>query len=299
MLSRLVSLTALVAGCLWCSSCGAEPTPVMMESIAEQAMTGTWIGAPGEKPPDRGRGFAIHLKFSDGLGARVIAARIVVEKAEDDTGAALRQGGGALFYHEAVGRVDGDNSLGSPKQPLEFTLEGVTKTAKTLRVIEGTVEAIIPDNDPEATVTVEPVGAHLGKPIDSAALAQAGVSLTLVGENNTDADVLRATEEAKKKYGMGPPADLAQVGRDQLGTKIVDPEGRVVGMEFQARDGGSLRYNHNGQSHFDYFGDGHFHVFGIDAKVAADAKFVCWLITKKSLVKFPLKLNGVALPVKK
>ena len=166
-----------------------------------------------------------------------------------------------------------------------------------LRSIEGTVEVVIPDNDPDATVSIERISSHFGSPIDSAALAHAGVTVTLIGEKGTATNFSDVGVQAQK-FGVTLPRELFQVGENEVGVRIVDPDGRIVGVEFQTREGGPLPYNHHGRSHFETgTGDGcRFDIYRLDPKISDDAKFVCWLITKKSLVKFPLKLANLSLP---
>jgi hypothetical protein len=287
---RLVLVAIFLAG--WTR--GAEVPAFSLESISYRGMTGNYLLAPGEKPPDPGRCVAFGLKLQDALAARAFAARVVIDFAEDDTGAHLKQNSGARFFTESVGRVNGDDAMVTSRQPLDFAVEGVTKAAKSLRRVEGFVELVVPDNDPNATVVVEKISTRYGAPLEFPALAQAGVKLVLIGPGGIDSNVQRAGEEGRK-FGMALPPDFGRVGANEVGVSVVDPEERIVRMEFQTATGGTLRYNHNGQGHFGYPG-GNFHTYGIDEKAATEARFVCWLLTKKSLVRHPLRLADVALP---
>jgi hypothetical protein len=224
------------------------------------------------------RGVVVPLTWKSGMAERVRASRVVIDRAEDNLGVTLVQKSPPRFYHETAGRIEGDGAMRSSKQPLSFRLSGASALTTTLRSVEGTIEAIIPENDPASVVMVEQIGSHLGKQIISESLVKAGVEVIVFD---------RATK---------PTWMIGGWGENPIGVSVVDPEHRIVGMEFQAADGGALTYNHNGDGHSGGGAAGvGIHSYTIDRSALVDAKFVCWLITEKSLVRFPLKLTELPL----
>jgi len=213
------------------------------------------------------RSLTFRLKFAAPWDDRVRAARVIIESARDDTGAHLGQTATPAFRHDAVGCIAGDSSRTTSKEPLEFALHGSAKTATFLPAVKGTVEAVVPDLDPGATATVERITSYLGVALDSAAFARAGVTVTVFSQPE-----------------------------NELLVQIIDPEDLVVGWEFEAHDGGALPYNHNGVSHASGNSGTSSHRYHFATKPPDDARFTCWMRTKKSLVRFPLNLTNILLP---
>jgi len=86
---------------------------------------------------------------------------------------------------------------------------------------------------------------------------------------------------------------------DDIAVGIEDPQGKLVGLEFQTAGGQPLYYDHNGFYHSSENGDGRGKRFDIyHLKLPKDAKLVCWLLTSKSLISVPFKLTHLALPKK-
>ncbi|HEY1848834.1 MAG TPA: hypothetical protein VGG37_06495 [Opitutaceae bacterium] len=93
-----------------------------------------------------------------------------------------------------------------------------------------------------------------------------------------------------------PLAAIAATGLEDFGyfVSIDDPQGRMVGCQFEAGDGSALTYSHNGFAHAGDFPGQRIAGFHFGVPLPADARLVCWLITPRSLVTIPLKLHDVA-----
>lgn len=280
---RRFALLSFAAGWFCALLAAAEPGQVVVESISIIPNIRT-----------RERHVEVRLNLPDEIDRRTRAARVIISQAQDDTGAALVQSDNRAFYRASVGRVAGDVSRVTSRQPLSFSLSGFAMDARALRVVEGTVEAVVSDNDPDAVVIAERVSSRLGVPLYAPAFARAGVTLTLIGSETND-PILTALREGmlRNVAGSPPPENLFRVGEDEIGVSLHDPEGRVVAMEFQTSEGAPLRYNHNGNAHYEGVDGRRVDVFRIPG-MPADARFVCWVRTEKSVVKLPLKLADVA-----
>ena len=69
-----------------------------------------------------------------------------------------------------------------------------------------------------------------------------------------------------------------------------------LGLEFQSLYGKALPYNHSGWSHFEVVPGRRISIYRLNAPPSDDIKLVCWLITAKSLVKYPLQMADIPLP---
>jgi hypothetical protein len=77
---------------------------------------------------------------------------------------------------------------------------------------------------------------------------------------------------------------------------IDDSQGRMIGSEFEAGDGGPLTYNHNGAMHTGSFTGPRTDGYHFRAPLPPDARLVCWLITPRSLLTIPFKLHDLPIP---
>jgi TonB family protein len=253
-------------------------------------------------PPPPTLEWAFDVQLQGPGAADVKAGRIIISHATDDTGAELQSAQKPTFYHPAVGSISSDDLVRTPFPPLNFSVGGVNPTAKKILAVEGVIELVIPRLDPTgAKAVIENVPAKIGSPVTSDALSAAGI--TLVMYDKLTCDRYRADKNAAggpKDYDSGDlfgvrpswmpaPRSNLKVSERDLAIGISDPQGKLIGLEFQTADGKPLRYDHNGWYHsadtdpptkrFDVYNLGN---------IPADAKLVCWLITPRSLFKMPL-----------
>lgn len=245
-----------------------------------------------------------HLAITQDGGRPIRAGRIVITRAQDDTGRQLVASSKSEFYANAVGSISAADNVRNPPPSFEFTLTAPAPTATKVASLDGTLELVIPDLDPNATATVEKAAATFGSPVRSAALRAQGVTLTLMDKIAADAF---ATANPQPDSLAGPSASVLsqhsgaagldsnkQVHDGDLAVRIADPQNRLVGLEFQTADGQPLRYDHNGWYHAANPAAGtRLDIYAL--KLPPDARLVCWLITDKSLQKLPFKLSDLKL----
>jgi hypothetical protein len=268
-----------------------------------------------------------HLSFYvDGEGAGgVRAARIIITRAVDDTGRELQGPANPAFFRIAVGSVSGADYTGPIPPKIECDLSAVAPEAKTLKIVEGRVELVIPAMHPDAVAMIATVPAHTGAPIDSEALRKAGITLEIYDRRTYDARMSTYQNQSGgfAEYGVGvffPPSMLTtmppearaglqkmadeQLKRDplpqltdrDLALALTDPGQRLVGFEFIAGDTPTLTYNRNGWAHYESTAGKRLDIFRLGTDIPVDLKLVCWLAIDKSLAVIPLQLNDVPLP---
>lgn len=285
------------------------------------------MGAPA-------RGVTLRLVATGSGAVEVRSGRFLVTRAVDDTGATLSEYGTPAFYHPAVGRLTGYQSEITSRQPITVSLIGISAKAKSIRLLEGRLELFVPGLDPDATVSVDNLATKYGRPIRDPALKKAGVTLVVYdrptaermyahhtpgGPQDYDSSMMfgsdyfppgtspamqRAMRMARKQRYAGYGPALAarfkralQMGKEEIAVGLHDPHHRVVGLEFQAADGSTLHYNHNGQLHSERTAEGkRFDVYDLRAGIPAQIRMVCWLLTKKSVLTMPVKLTNISLP---
>jgi len=246
--------------------------------------------------------------------SRVEAARALITRARDDAGGELTQPGPPEFFYTGVGSVAGDNSRVTSRQPLSFRLTPLNKDAKVLPLVEGTVELFVPDLDPDATVAVDDICTRFGSLIQSPGLERLGVTLIVFDKQSrdkfktADGSYVGGPQlyDAGPQYGsrlMIPESVRARFvkglenDQDDYTVGVVDPQHRVLTVEFQGVGGAPLAYNHNGNYHSNgSVAEGkRCDVYRVE-HLPRNARFVCWLITAKSVITVPLELTNVALP---
>jgi TonB family protein len=232
------------------------------------------------------------------------SARVIVTSAEDDTGYRLEAPNNPAFYHPAVGRTSDDVLTRVLDPVIETRLSAPLGPAKGLRIFEGFVEIIVPSLDPNATAVIDHVPAAVGLPVPNAALSGAGVEITLLDRKAHDSAgnfpselTLVAAEEGARRPANVPfpfPSSLEdQMGDFDYILSIGDPQGRMIGCEFEAADGSPIIYNHNGFWHSQGASGMRSDGFHFEAPLPADARLVVWLITPRSLVTIPFKVHDI------
>lgn len=213
-------------------------------------------------------------KFFSGLELKLLLAgpeladmkgvRLKLETATDDTGKKLVDtkrgsiGSGFEPLKEPFG-------FGSDKKKDEYevalNLLNPVRTAKAVK-LTGKIELMSPTADPDSIVTAS-VAKTAGQPLDSAALKAAGVTLTF-------------------KAPKG----------DEFGYELKDKIGRVASVEFCGADGKSLKLNGTTS----WGGMGSSSVTTTIPNHPDEVLAKIYLITAKSLITVPLKLEAVELP---
>jgi TonB family protein len=295
-ISRLAG-AVLLSSCLWAK---AEVTDEVQLEISAEATANMRDGT---------RGVNAYLAPVGPLESRVRAGRVTLTHALDDTGAVLTQATTNKFYSVSVGRIDDSKDLTSG-EPTPFSVWGLSKGAKALMMISGTLELVIPDLDSGSTVVVEHIDARYGTAIASGALDKAGVTLIVFDKKTAYTVAAAKTHGGPQDYDAGPmfgqslfkpPPGFPKVEMEEgdIAVAIDDPEERLVGLEIQAADGSPLRYNHGGNYHSSGLQGSpgkRFDTYHLGTSLPDNARLVCWLITPGSLLKVPFHLDTLPLP---
>jgi len=258
---------------------------------------------------DGTRGVNVYLAPVGPLESRVQAGRVTLSHALDDTGAVLSPATTNKFYSVSVGRIDDSKYLTS-REPTPFSLWGLSKGAKALEMVSGTLELVIPDLDPGSTVVVENIATRYGSAVASEALGNAGITLIVFDKRSAYAAAAAKALGGPQDYDSGPmfgtslvkaPPGFpkAEMEEGDIAVAIDDPEERLVGLEIQAADGGPLRYSHGGNYHSSGFQGSpgkRFDTYHLGTSLPDNARLVCWLITPGSVLKVPFHIDTLPLP---
>ncbi len=255
----------------------------------------------------KGRLLSGHIGLTGGGASDVKAGRVLVVSARDDVGTELQQAGSLGFYRPAVGSISAEDWVRTPFPAMSYSLALPAAAATEISLVEGTVELVIPAIDPKATARIDGLAYKLGVPLESPELREAGVTVVVFDKASCDRFMKDQKPGGPADYDTGAffglrspdlPDDFMRglvMEASDLAVGIDDPQGRLAGFEFQAA-GESLYYNHNGRYHSGASPGKRFAVYSLQASLPEDAIMVCWLITPKSLVKVPLRLEHLPLP---
>ncbi len=291
-----LALVVIMAGCLKAEA--EVPNAIQLEVSAET----TANIRTGE------RGVIVYLAPVGPLEARVRAGRVTLSHALDDTEAVLTQTTTNKFYSVSVGRVDDSKDLTS-SEPTPFSLWGLSESAKALEMISGTLELVVPDLDPNATVVVDNIASAFGSAIKSEALAKAGVTLVVFDKKSAEAEAATKAPGGPQEFDAGPifgasyhpPPGFPKPGMEagDIAVAIDDPGEHLIGVEIQAADGSPLHYNHGGHYHSSGLVGSpgrRFDIYGLGAILPEGARLICWLVTPGSCLKIPFHIDTLPLP---
>lgn len=242
----------------------------------------------------------VRVRLLEPALGRVFVGRVIIDRAKDDVGVALLQDGVPMLEHIAVGGGSEAETRGLPQPALEAMLTRPSPQAKTLAVLEGRVELVVPDFDPDAVVVVPDIATKLGTPIDAKGLRAEGMSITIHDRTTAGGVTSRIAAQNEARYGeMGRTMNQhmfpSEYEAGDVALSITDPDGRFLNVEFRDTAGNSLRYNHNGWSHSSS-GSTRFDVYRVGDQIPAGTQMVVWLRTEKSFVVVPLKAANLPLP---
>lgn len=274
-----------------------QPTPTKAPAVAADArvrLASVTLGG------NRGS-IKVKVRFAEPAPDRIFGGRVIINQARDDMGVTLWPGSAGNLAPIAVGRTSEAEMQGLPKATLEASLTRAAPQAKVLALLEGRVELVVPDFDPDAVVLVEDIAGKMGSPIDSPALRAAKVSIT-IGDRTMAAESdrsLKAQVAAMHGSDAQKTRPMFQATRHEAGDvalAITDPENRFLNVEFRDADGHSLHYNHNGWSHQNPTPRTRVSVYRLGDRIPPGTQMVVWLRTEKSFVVVPLRATNLPLP---
>ncbi len=244
------------------------------------------------------RNLVVAVEPVDPAPDRVFVGRVIIDRAQDDVGVTLWQDHVPLLAPASVGRTSDAELMGLPKATLSATLTRPAPRAKSLISLEGRVEMVVPDLDPDAVVVVTDIAGKLGAPLDSKALRAAGVSIT-IGDQRMAKEGAGGTlhlgppEEESRLFNGHPPTLTLKPG--DVALTISDPQERFLNVEFRGSAGKPLRYNHNGWWHSGGRG-ARLDVYRLGDEIPPGTQMIVWLKTDKAFLVEPLNVANLALP---
>ena len=247
----------------------------------------------------------VHLKGP--YVTQIKGTRLTVTSAIDDTGTELGGGSPGSFFRAAVGMVSEDVLVATKVPMPSISLRAPAKSATQLRLLEGTLEMVVPGKDPMATAHLSQLSGKLGVPVVSPELAAAKVTITVFDKTTCTSALADLSDPAKLREllldspfasmpGWKPPVSTDGMTDTDVAVAIDDPEGRLVGLEFQTLYGSPVTYNHNGWLHFEKSAGKRFSIYRLRSKLTDDIKLVCWLATARSTVTQSFHLTNLPLP---
>lgn len=185
-----------------------------------------------------------------------------------------------------------------------ISLKNPARKATTVKEISGKIEMVVPDNDPDAAITVtdfvDKPRTVVSHPSLSAAKAKITV-LTKEGyQQEKKATEKKAAEKKNASNGQDPAAAMAQAfdgmfggmgepGDNGIVLKVEDPGEKVVKIEFCDAAGKPLRRAGSMSS-----GDTHTYNFAQELPKDTQIRFI--VATQKAAVTIPFTLKDVLLP---
>ncbi|MES2657432.1 MAG: hypothetical protein V4689_02380 [Verrucomicrobiota bacterium] len=239
---------------------------LMALSIPALAETAVRVGEVSDKRTtgEFFSGLEIKLLVSGPELADAKGLRVKIDSATDDTGKSLIKTDKRSMFADKFEPLKEPFGPGK-KQKGEFEigidLANPPRTAKTVAII-GKLEVMSPNADPTSVVTAS-VAKVAGTPLDEPTLKAAGVEITF-------------------KAPKG----------DEFSYELKDPESKVATVEFCSADGKPLKSN--GSSSMGFGKSKNVSVTLTNPPADVTAKI--YLITAKSVIILPIKLDAITLP---
>ncbi|MEI6603838.1 MAG: hypothetical protein WCP35_00910 [Verrucomicrobiota bacterium] len=209
-------------------------------------------------------GLEIKLRLSGPELTDVRGLRVKVASATDDTGKSLVDDKKRVVFADEFKPLEEPFGPGPKKKgesEVTIGLANPPRAAQTVK-LSGTLELISPKADP-SSVVIAKLATDAGKPLDQPALKAAGVEITF-------------------KAPKG----------EELSYKLKDPQNKVASVEFCDAAGKPLKTN--GASSWGSAGSKDVSVNVAKLPEGVQAKI--YLLTRKSLVSVPLKMDAIKLP---
>jgi len=250
-------------------------------------------------------GLEIELKVFGDVLSDAKAIRLKVDTAMDETGKSIVKDDEAETDFSELSESDQNVAK------VALKLKNPARQAATIREITGSFEFFVPAKDPASTVTVTDVSKMVGAPLNAPALKSAGVEITLWSKAQFDAKKKIEEEKLKKAQARAEQAktedeiarslievfgslfsSLANMDEEDVALQIKDPQSKIVAIEFQDSNGNAISSGRMSM------GDANeqTRVYDFREKLPPDARMKIYVMTAKSLVKAPFRLDNVPLP---
>ena len=213
------------------------------------------------------RGLEIELKISGPELANCKAMKVSVKDAVDDAGKTLKKAENSFGADEfqSLKTSFGNFGKGSENEyELKLEFENPSRSAKALKEVNGTVELLLPSNDPQSIVSIA-LDKESGKPVANPAIAAAGAEITFQAPKGSDVSYM-----------------------------LKDPKAKIAAIEICTADGKAIETS--GRMTSSAFGGPKSTTLSLATAPGAGAMAKIYLLTDKSRVSVPISLKEVALP---
>jgi hypothetical protein len=215
-------------------------------------------------------GLEIELKITGAELENCKGVRVAIAMAADDTGRDLQPAKGKTNFFAAndlefKSLSENSSGFGGKKgeHSVKIALQNPARAAKVAK-IAGNLEVLLPAADAKSVITVK-LATEAGKPLANEAIKAVGAELTF--------------EAIKGKNAA---------------YKISDPGNKIAAIEFCTAEGTPLKTN--GWSSGGGFGGAKSKSVTLEEDAPPGMTAKVYLLTEKSVVKIPLKLDAVPLP---
>lgn len=254
----------------------------------------------------------IELKLIGDAMNEAKGIRVILDKAVDDTGRDL------LNPEKKSDEFEDISSSFGNREKIDIEMKNASRQAATVQEISGRIELFIPKRDPKASLTFPGVLRATGKPLTSADLKAAGISITIwtkeqyeVRRKAEEARIKKEMEERKKKAAENPgdPSDemleglmkifgglfsaMTEMGENAVALQLSDKQGKLISIEFE--DAAGKPISRQGRSTMGSRDD-QTQILEFENKLPADARMRVYLLTPRSVVSTPFKLTNIPLP---
>jgi hypothetical protein len=223
--ARAALALALLAAAAATAGCGlpeklkalvAKPTPTPLPAptpVPAPPLQMTFLGireerARGEAGPSA---CALDVQLVGTKRGDVESVRVVVRKADDETGASLVPEGAANAGLEPLRGEDPEAAV-----VLSIPLKAAARRARTIGEVSGEIELYVPNVDPSAVVVVPRFRAQAGKAVTAPSLAALGVEIA---------------------FATPQEAEALPAAADDVVLKVNDPKKAIEGIYFLDADG--------------------------------------------------------------
>lgn len=250
-------------------------------------------------------GLEIELKVFGDILSDAKAIRLSINTAVDETGKSIvKDDESPTTFNELS---ESDQNVAK----VALKLKNPARQAMTIKEITGSFEFFVPSKDPASSVTVTNIPNLAGSPLNSPALKAAGIEVTLWSKAQFDAKKKIEEEKLKKAQAKAKQAktenevaaalievfgslfsSLSNMDEEDVALQIKDPQSKIVAIEFQDSNGNSIssgRMSMGGPKE-------QTRVYDFREKLSVDARMKIYMLTAKSVIKAPFRLDNVPLP---
>jgi len=254
----------------------------------------------------------IELKLIGDAMNEAKGIRVILDKAVDDTGRDL------LNPEKKSDEFDDISSSFGNREKIDIEMKNASRQAATVQEISGRIELFIPKRDPKASLLFPGALKNTGRPLTSADLKAAGITITIwtkeqyeVRRKAEEARIKKEMEERKKKAAENPgdPSDemieglmkifgglfsaMTEMGENAVALQLSDKQGKLISIEFE--DAAGKPISRQGRSTMGSKDD-QTQILEFENKLPADARMRVYLLTPRSVVSTPFKLTNIPLP---